>query len=67
MEVSEEAEKEVRRVERRSCSPGSVVCIANCAALLGIGKLNAQPDETKHASQQTWCNLMETNIQICPR
>ena len=33
MEVSEEAEKEVRRVERRSCSPGSVVCIANCAAL----------------------------------
>jgi hypothetical protein len=67
MEVSEEVEKEVKRVERRSCSPESVERTANCAALLGIGKLSAQPGVTKHASLPMWCNTTETNIQICPR
>jgi hypothetical protein len=67
MEVSEEVEKEVKRVERRSCSPGLVERTANCAGLLGIGRLSAQHDVTKHVSLPMWCNMMETNFQICPR
>ena len=67
MEVSEEVEKEVKRVERRSCSPESVERTANCAALLGIGKLSAQTDVTKHVNLPTWCNMMEINIPICSR
>ena len=67
MEASEEAEKGVKRVERSRCSPGSVERTASCAELLGIGKLSAQTDVTKHVNLPTWCNMMEINIPICSR
>ena len=57
-----------RRPKRRSEGwKGGVALQDQSYALQTVRRLNAQPDVTKHASQQTWCNLMETNIQICPR